>query len=93
MRFAHILEPQDSRAFSFGAYVKNRIRQFNLTNHLDSHEVINEAYKRGIAAIEAGKVIEYWQAWLKATCFNIVREASRARQRDAVNRSSVSCYC
>ena len=77
----HILEPQDSRAFSFSSNVKNRIRQFNLTNHLDCNEVINEAYQRGIAAVEAGKVIEHWQAWLKATCFNIVREASRARQR------------
>ena len=78
---ASILDPNDSRAFSFRAKIKNCIRQFNLTSHLDAHEVINEGYKRGIAAIEKGKEIEYWQAWLKATCFNVVREHSRARKR------------
>lgn len=76
-----ILDPNDSRAFSFRANIKNRIRQYNLTSHLEAHEVINEAYKRAIAAIEQGKKIEYWQAWLKATCFNIVREQSRDRKR------------
>ncbi len=78
---ATILDPQDSRAFSFRAYIKNRIRQYHLTSQLDANEVINEAYKRAIAAIESGKEIEQWQAWLKATCFNIVREYSRDRKR------------
>jgi len=78
---ASILDPNDSRAFSFKANIKNRIRQFNLTSQLDANEVINEAYKRAIAAIDRGKEIEYWQAWLKVTCFNIVREQSRARKR------------
>lgn len=78
---ASILDPNDSRAFSFRAQIKNCIRQFNLTSHLDVHEVINEGYKRGIETIEKGKEVEYWQAWLKATCFNIVREHSRAGKR------------
>lgn len=78
---ASILDPNDSRAFSFKANIKNRIRQYNLTSHLDANEVINEAYGRAITAIELGKEIEYWQAWLKATCFNIVREQSRDRKR------------
>lgn len=78
---ANILDPKDSRAFSFRSNINNRIRQYNLTNHLDANEVINEAYKRAISAIEAEKVIEHWQAWLKSTCFNIVREYSRDRKR------------
>lgn len=78
---ANILNPNDSRAFSFRANVKLRIRQFHLTSHLDANEVINEAYKRAIAAIEKGQKIEHWQAWLRSTCFNIVRERSRDRKR------------
>ena len=78
---ANILDPNDSRAFSFNAYVKNRIRQFHLASYLDTNEVINEAYARAISAIEDGKPIKHWQAWLKATCFNIVRERSRDRKR------------
>ena len=76
-----ILDPRDSRAFSFKAYVKNRIRQYNLTSYLDANEVINEAYQRAISTIESGKDVQQWQAWLKTTCFNIVRERSRDRKR------------
>lgn len=76
-----ILSPTASRAYSFKAFVKNRIRQFNLTDHLEPNEVINEAYKRAIAAVEAGKEIQNWQAWLKSTCFNIIREHSRAGKK------------
>lgn len=80
---ADILNPEDSRAYSFKAYVKNRIRQFHLAGHLDPNEVINEAYKRAISAIEAEKEIRNWNAWLKTTCFNIIRERSRATQKCA----------
>lgn len=76
-----ILNPQNSRAFSFKAFVKNCIRQFNLAGHLDPNEVINEAYKRAIRAIEKEKIVENWSAWLKSTCLNIIRERSRARKK------------
>jgi hypothetical protein len=81
LEIAAILNPKDSRAYSFKAYVKNRIRQFHLKEHLNPNEVINEAYKRAIAAVEAGKEIQNWQAWLKTTCFNIIRERSRANKK------------
>ena len=78
---AAILNPADSRAYSFKAFLKNRIRQFHLTDHLEPNEVINESYRRAIAAVEAGKEVQHWQAWLKSTCFNIIRERSRAGKK------------
>jgi RNA polymerase sigma factor (sigma-70 family) len=62
-------------------YIKRTLQQFNLQNR-ELDDVLNEVYIRGIKYIELGQEIEKPRAWIRKTCFNVIREISRRQRRN-----------
>lgn len=76
-----LLNPDQSHPYSFITFVKVRVNQYGLRGNLDPYDVINESYKRAVSAIQQGKDIKNFKAWLRKTCLNIIRENKRGIQR------------
>jgi DNA-directed RNA polymerase specialized sigma24 family protein len=54
------------------------LKKFNLQRKCDAAFVFNEAYLRACKALDAGKEISNYSAWMRVTGYNYVRELSRA---------------
>lgn len=66
---------------SLWIFVEKELRRFGLKNAYSISDVINEAYVRGIDSVHAGKIIVNPLAWLRTTCFNVIRELSRQQKK------------
>lgn len=63
---------------SLVTYVIRLLRQYNISGLFSPPYIINEAYLRGENLIRKKRQkISNYSAWLRRTCFNIIRELSR----------------
>jgi hypothetical protein len=71
---------QDSGIYIFAQYT-HYLRLLNVQAKYDAAFVMNEAYLRACKALDAGKEITNYSAWLRATGFYIARELSRSGKK------------
>ena len=71
-------------------FIHSRIRQFHL--NCDAYSVVNEAYLRGINAINNGEDIQKPLAWIRSTAFNIIREWSRKQKKETYDSPFLENY-
>lgn len=87
-----VLYSKGSEMFSIFAFIQRTLGQFRLKGVVDIPDVFNEAYMRGVEAINSGKKIAKPIAWLRATAFNIIRELSREwKERQKVSPDLLEC--
>lgn len=75
------LDYANPEAKSLFAFIQRCLKQYNLATFYEASEILQEAYIRGIKAIQFGKDISSPFAWLRATAYNIVREHRREINR------------
>ncbi|MGB3517040.1 MAG: sigma-70 family RNA polymerase sigma factor [Elainellaceae cyanobacterium] len=75
-----ILGKDNSYAYTMFSCIKRMLKQYQLHWRMEPHDVLHEAYQRGVAALKAGKAITNPHAWLKKTSLNIIREYSRSKK-------------
>lgn len=63
------------------AFVRRALRAYHLEGSYREAYVLNEALLRGVQKIREGKLIHNSEAWLRSTCWNIVRELSREQKK------------
>lgn len=74
------------------AFIERKRRQFKLEHELDIFDIAVEGYIRGVSKIESGEDIGNPLAWLKTTCFNVMREhysKKRKKQQKEIDFSLV----
>jgi len=64
----------DSVSHSFHASIARLLRQFCLSGTYDERDIVSTAYALGVKRIESGKLIDTPRAWLRTTCFNVIRD-------------------
>lgn len=72
----------DRKAISLWVFTTAGLKQYNLDGQYDAAYVINEAYVRGVNAINKGYSITNHLAWLRQTGRNVTKELSRQRKRE-----------
>ena len=73
-----ILSPGSPTYTSLVVAVARWLKQYRISGLFSPSYVINEAYLRGENSIrKKGQKISSYLAWLRRTCFNIIRELSR----------------
>jgi DNA-directed RNA polymerase specialized sigma24 family protein len=78
--FAEILK-QGSTHEVFIACTK-ALRQYHLEGMYDAAFVLNNTYLRALKALEKGKEITNYPAWIRATNFHSVQELSKAEKKN-----------
>ncbi|MEM9485548.1 MAG: RNA polymerase sigma factor [Cyanobacteria bacterium P01_F01_bin.116] len=71
-------------------FIYKKVHQFHL--NCDAYAVVNEAYLRGVKAIENGEDIRKPLPWVRSTAFNIIREWSRKQNRITTDSSFLENY-
>ena len=79
---AAISQKGNQSTLNFWVSVEAEIRRFGLARSLSAATVLNESYMRCVKAIDRGRVIHNYSAWLRLTCRYIVKEKKRHQQRD-----------
>ena len=62
---------------NFLASIEQRLRQFGLNFDYDGTDVVLNARDIAIKKIESGEKVEYYKAWLRSICFNVIRNFSK----------------
>jgi RNA polymerase sigma factor (sigma-70 family) len=68
-------------AHRFYAGIAHKLYQFRLSQTYEVREIITEAVIRGLDLIESGEMIGIPLAWLRTTCFNVIRDLRRKQDR------------
>lgn len=82
----------DPTARSLYAGVAHMLYQFRLSQTYEVREVITEAVIRGLSRIESGELIHTPLAWLRKTCFNVIRDLRRKQDRVENPRLDPTAY-
>jgi len=73
------MENPDAQSFWSG--VSRHLYQFRLSGTYEVKDIVVEAYAIGVKQIAQGGVIKNPLAWLRGTCFNVVRDFRRKQDR------------
>lgn len=76
-----LFDSSNPESITFCASITRLLRQYRLSGTYDAKEVISEAYARSVISIESGTLIRTPLAWLRRTCFNVIREFKRKQAR------------
>jgi len=76
-----LFEQQNSEARPFWTSVERMLWQYRLRTAYEVKDVVIEAYAVGIKQIEKGLIIENPIAWIRGTCFNIIRDLRRKQDK------------
>jgi RNA polymerase sigma factor (sigma-70 family) len=79
--FRVLLDSGSPSGISMLAFIKRSLKQFNLVDSYSAHEILSDAFMRGVERIKRGESIENPLAWIRVTAFNIIRECSRSNRR------------
>jgi DNA-directed RNA polymerase specialized sigma24 family protein len=79
-----VLGKDNPYAYTSISSIHRTLMQFHLASKFQAHDIFNEAYVRGIQFIRSGGTILNPHAWLRRTCFNIIREISRKQKKEKV---------
>ncbi|HEY9623648.1 MAG TPA: sigma-70 family RNA polymerase sigma factor [Crinalium sp.] len=84
-KFDHAVEAlfnmENPDAQSFWSGVSRHLHQFRLSGTYQVKDIVVEAYAIGINQIGEGTVIKNPLAWLRGTCFNVIRDFRRKQDR------------
>jgi DNA-directed RNA polymerase specialized sigma24 family protein len=86
---SQIVEPNSSHAYSTIAIVERHIQRYGLS--CEACDLLSEAYLRGLKAIEQGKWVQNWRAWIKGTVHNIARERFRKQGKEFPTDPQSTC--
>lgn len=78
-------------SYSVLTTIERMLRQFRLSTRVDACDVLIEAYLRGKKQTQAGVRIENPHAWLKGTCFHIIRERKRKLKDHPTDPQILDC--
>jgi RNA polymerase sigma factor (sigma-70 family) len=76
-----LFDSSNPEALDFCASITRLLKQFRLGGTYDAKEIISEAYARSVVRIEEGVLIEIPLAWLRSTCFNVIRDFHRKQTK------------
>jgi RNA polymerase sigma factor (sigma-70 family) len=76
-----LFDGRNPESMAFCASITRTLRQFRLSGTYDAREIISEAYARSIVKIEEGVFIQIPLAWLRRTCFNVIRDFKRQQTK------------
>jgi len=62
-------------------FIHRTLWSFQLSSYYQTEEILHEAILRGSNSITKGYKIQNLTAWLRGTCFNLIREFSRLHQK------------
>jgi len=62
-------------------FVRKGLHQFHLSSFYNEFDVVFEAYERAVRHLDRGGTIDNLPAWFKSTCYNIIRERSKQREK------------
>jgi DNA-directed RNA polymerase specialized sigma24 family protein len=79
--FIELLGQNSSSGRLIYAFTRRELHQFGLAGAYQEIFLLNEAYKRGVQALERGEVIRNLPAWLRGTVHRICQEEKRRQQR------------
>ncbi|MGB3509800.1 MAG: sigma-70 family RNA polymerase sigma factor [Microcoleaceae cyanobacterium] len=79
---------------NFLPFIDQRLMQFGLNSYYDGMDVVLKARDIAIKKIESGEKVEYYKAWLRSICFNVIRNFSKntkSRKLLVDKLKSISC--
>lgn len=76
-----ILNPENTHAYSVLLAIQGWLVQFKLIGRHEAHDILNEAFLRGVTYCKTKGPIARPHPWLKRTAYNIIREWSRDHRR------------
>jgi RNA polymerase sigma factor (sigma-70 family) len=76
-----LFDSSNPEALAFCASITRILKQYRLSGTYDAEEIISEAYARSVIKIEEGIFIQIPLAWLRRTCFNVIRDFKRKQNR------------
>jgi len=79
--FSELLCPQSSSGRLLFVFIALTLRAFHLQSLYNEAYSLNESYIRGALFLGRGGEIRILSAWLKKTCYHIIRELHREQQR------------
>lgn len=77
-----VVRKGDRKAASLWISTTVGLKQYRLIGRYDAAFILNEAYMRGVNAINNGQEIKNHLAWLRQTSRNVIKELSRKRNRE-----------
>ena len=80
-----LLAPGTAAPFQVLSWIDIRLRQMGLQNNFDALEILSEAYIRTQKAIKNGEKIQSYIAWIRSTCFLIIKEKRTELSREKAN--------
>lgn len=78
---ARLFKQQNAESRSLWASVERMLWQFRLRGAYQVKDIMIEAYAIGIQQIEAGGEIRNPLAWMRGTCFNVIRKLRRKQNK------------
>ncbi|MGF1570335.1 MAG: RNA polymerase sigma factor [Nodosilinea sp.] len=85
---SEILGLDNPRAYSILSAIQRTLNQYRLASHVESHEILHEAYLRGKKKLQSGETIHNVYAWLKATAIHVIYERKR-KARDGATEPHI----
>lgn len=79
--FLELLNPKSSDGRLIFAFIRSRLKQFNIQQAYSEACILNEVYLRAIKKMKQGEIIAIPIAWIRATAYNYIRELSRDGQK------------
>ena len=79
--FLELLNPKSSDGRLIFAFIRSRLKQFNIQQAYSEAYILNEVYLRAIKKMKQGEIITIPIAWIRATAYNYIRELSRDGQK------------
>jgi RNA polymerase sigma factor (sigma-70 family) len=80
---AEVLVKGNPVFYSLEVRVNQWLYQYCLRDSYKSTEILHEAYLRTIKALDEGKEIGNYSAWLRQVCLNVIRELAKKTRRVA----------
>ncbi|WP_413164834.1 RNA polymerase sigma factor [Capilliphycus salinus ALCB114379] len=75
--FLELLNPKSSDGRLIFAFIRARLKQFNIQQAYSEACILNEVYLRAMNKIQQGETIAIPNAWIRATAYNYIRELNR----------------
>ena len=76
-----LFDGNSPEALTFCSSITRLLRQYRLSGTYQAKDIIAEAYARSVLKIEKGALIQIPLAWLRHTCFNVIREFKRKQTK------------
>lgn len=76
-----LFDSKNPDARTFLSTIQRLLNQHRLSGTYEVKEIISEGYAIGVKHIQSGKLIQIPLAWLRVTCFNVIRDFKRKQNQ------------